>query len=249
MNRCSLCVLLVSLAFASADSLAQSSSPVDLNSSALAPHGTLPLNNMPFWHSDLFADAANLQSAAKAKGLPADSFTVSTNDHEGPATGQQIVAMYRRLACSPEVDLIAIGHPIQQLSHLTPSNKSVYTDYDFVVDQVVKNNAAAPMSPQTHIVVTRLGGVVKVTTASGPATIEMSMGFYPPLESGTTYLMFLGYVRASGGYQTGGMNGTLTAVGGQWMMARKAFSTMVVPEFSRDLLPSNIGTWLGSCTH
>ncbi len=249
MNRRSFYVLLVSLAFACVDSLAQSSSPVDLNSSALAPHGTLALNNMPFWNSDLIADAANLQNSARAKGLPADSFVVSTNDHEAPATGPLIVAMYQRLVCSAEVDLIAIGHPIQQLSHLTPSNKSVYTDYDFVVDQVVKNNAAAPLSLQEHIVVTRLGGVVNVTTAFGPATIEMNMGFYPPLETGTTYLMFLGYVRASGGYQTGGMNGTLVAVGGQWMMARKAFSKMVVPGLSRDILPSNIGTWLASCSH
>jgi hypothetical protein len=249
VDGCSFCVLLISLAFASMDSLAQSTSTVDLNSSTLAVHGTLPLNNMPFWNSDLIADATNLQSSAKAKGLPSDSVIVSADDHERPATGQQVVAMFQRLACSAEVDLIAVGHPNQQLSHLTPSNKMVYTDYDFVVDQVVKNNAAAPVSPQEHIVVTRLGGVVKVTTAFGPATIEMNIGFYPPLEAGTTYLMFLGYVRASGGYQTGGMNGTLVGMGGQWMMARKAYSTMVVPELSRDGLTANIGTWLGSCSH
>lgn len=249
MSSPSCTIPLLGILFGSAVSVAQTTNTVDLNSPALAVHGTLPLNNSPFWNSDLIADAANLQNSAKAKGLPSDSLIVSAGDHEGPATGPLIVAMYQRLACSHEVDLIATGRPIQQLSHLTPSNKMIYTDYDFVVDQVVKNNAAAPVVPQAHIVVTRLGGVVKVTTASGPTTIEMNLDFYPALEAGTTYMMFLGYVRSSGGYQTGGINGTLVAVDSQWMMARKAFRAMVVPEFSRDVLPSNITAWLASCSH
>jgi hypothetical protein len=75
----------------------------------------------------------------------------------------------------------------------------------------------------------------------------MELDEYPPLDAGTDYLIFLGYIPKSGAYQLAGPNAMLLAKAEQWMMARKAYSTLVQPELSRARLSAGIANRLKSC--
>jgi hypothetical protein len=160
----------------------------------------------------------------------------------------QITAMYQKMACA--VDAVVIGHTDLWMSHLTPSRGNIYTDYDLAVDQVLKDNAAAPLVASGHIVVTRLGGALQLPANDGTLkTVDMRLGLFPHLQVKVSYLAFLGYIPASGGYQPAGASVMLLNDNGQWMVAGKAFGNVVLPDLKVGVLENNIVSWLSTCGH
>jgi hypothetical protein len=72
-----------------------------------------------------------------------------------------VVQPYQRLAC--QADLIVVGHSNASASHLSSFGTAVYSDYDFVVERLLKGSSGAG----SDIVVTRLGGALdKVSFSS-----------------------------------------------------------------------------------
>ena len=237
--------LFCGLSFAQVQSPATS---VDLSAPALLAHGTLPQNNIPTLSSDLMDGLNRAQSFAKTKGIVSDTLIIEGNDEGVVGTSAQMTTMYKKMAC--DVAAIVIGHTNLSISHLTPSRSNIYTDYDFTVDQVVKNDAAAPMVPSSHIVVTRLGGAVQLTANDGALkTLDVRLGLFPDLQANVSYMAFLGYVPASGGYQPAGASATLLNNNGQWMVARKAFATVVLNDLKVGVLENSIPGWLSSCVN
>src|SRR5262249_34748241 len=142
----------------------------------------------------------------------AESDVAGYNDRNSTALG-----IYQRLAC--QSSLIVIGHSTVSQSHLSASETSVYTDYDFVIDQLIKDNTISPVASRPDIVVTRPGGSLAV---NGDPVSFISVGF-PALQPGSRYLIFLVYVPASKAYQPVDSYSTLVSGNeGAWLIARQS---------------------------
>ena len=98
----------------------------------------------------------------------------------------------------------------------------------------IKDNEAS--SVKQHIVLTRPGGSITLNGRHAEAKYEA----FPHLQSGASYLIFLKFVPASGGYESYGRNATLIADGDHWNVARKGLAGVHVPELS-------FPTWLSAC--
>jgi hypothetical protein len=59
-------------------------------------------------------------------------------------------------------DAVIRGKVTKKTSQITEDGAFIFTDYDIVVKEIMKNNAAAPLSSDTTITVTRPGGKVVV---------------------------------------------------------------------------------------
>ena len=66
--------------------------------------------------------------------------------------------LFQDLTC--RADLVVIGNPQKQMSHLSASRAAIYTDYDFEIDTLFR--ASLQSIPQQHIVITRPGGAPPV---------------------------------------------------------------------------------------
>jgi len=173
------------------------SAPVDLSSPALQAHASLPLNDQP--GVPLNDMLVGTQPRATALGLsndltggPIDEVVVS------PSGGPHISDIYQQRTC--KADAIIIGHITNSASHLNTSGTTVYTDYDFVLDGILKDNAQARIAPRKDIVVTRIGGSISLPNG----TITYNHGGFPPFQPTATYLVFASYIPASGGYVSNG---------------------------------------------
>jgi hypothetical protein len=219
------------------------SGAVDLSAPSLQVHATLPWNNFPTFSSDLIEVLNRAQATATEKGIASDTLIVSSNDEGQVGTRAQLIEMYRKISCF--ADAIVIGHTDVWLHHLTPSRTNIYTDYDFVVEDVVKNNGASTLYAGKRIVLTRPGGSMQLG-AGTLKTVDVQQDMYPHLQANTSYLIFLNYIPASGGYEAKGPNATFVG-NSQWTIARKSLSGVVLPELSRGVLESSITNWLRSC--
>ncbi len=137
-----------------------------------------------------------------------------------------VVQPYQRLAC--QADLIVVGHSNASASHLSSFGTAVYSDYDFVVERLLKGSSGAG----SDIVVTRLGGALD--------KVSFTSQDYPLLQAGTSYLMFLSYVPASGSYRAVDAFSSFMLVGGEWRDLRKAYTAWNVTEAS-------VRDWVALC--
>jgi hypothetical protein len=96
-----------------------------------------------------------------------------------------------------KADAVVMGTVKSQQSFLTAEGTFVFTDYDFVVDEVLKNNAILPLVSSETIVVTRPGGSLQLAGHTVRALDESLQ----PLEKAHSYLLFLNYISATGGYE------------------------------------------------
>ena len=99
-----------------------------------------------------------------------------------------------------ESDLVAIGHVVRNISASTQNEAFVFTDSEFVVDEVLKSNDASPTSRVIgvgdEVTVTAPGGSVK----SGSFRITASPSNRVPLQVGHRYLLFLAFLPNSRSY-------------------------------------------------
>jgi hypothetical protein len=149
----------------------------------------------------------------------------------GEASGSTpalITALYRKRACS--ADAIVIGHPVKWQYHLSASGTSIYGDYDFAVESMLKDTSAAPHI-KTHIVVTQPGGTMTLGTGA-ISEVKVIMESFPQLPD-QSYLILLQYIEASGTFQGVDAFATLVRSGSVWMIARKAFSALSLPLFEQ----------------
>ena len=94
-------------------------------------------------------------------------------------------------------DAVVVGTVVSKSSNLTADGAFLFTDYQVTVEEVVKDNAAAPIAPGGSIVLGREGGAVamkgRVIHAVNPDA--------PRLELDGSYLFYLKAIPATGAYR------------------------------------------------
>src|SRR5262249_10706781 len=73
----------------------------------------------------------------------------------------------------------------------------IFTEYDVSVETVLKNNPAAPVHIEDHLIYVRPGGKVNLNGRD----ITISEAVYPHLNVGSRYLLFLRYIPSTGAYR------------------------------------------------
>ncbi len=94
-------------------------------------------------------------------------------------------------------DLIAVGVTKSSASALTEDQDFIFTDWQLSLEQVLKNNPAAPVGENSEITVTRPGGTLVVNGRN----IRAIEGAFLPFHQGERYLLFLYYMPATGAYR------------------------------------------------
>lgn len=98
------------------------------------------------------------------------------------------------LSCN--ADAVIVGIVKSKTAHLTEDETFVYTEYDFSVEDILKNNSASPIEVNHKIQFTRPGGLIKLDNQ----LIRVDDKSYPALETKKKYLLFLKFVPSANGY-------------------------------------------------
>jgi hypothetical protein len=94
-------------------------------------------------------------------------------------------------------DAIVRGVVTTKISQITEDDSFVFTDYDVVVTEVLKNKATAPIETGATINVTRPGGKVLLDGIIVKATDQL----FAPFSLGREVILFLKFVPESGTYK------------------------------------------------
>ena len=100
----------------------------------------------------------------------------------------------QHLAC--ESDLVIIAKAGTGTSHPTFDQGFIYTDWQFSVRQIVKDNLKAPLHVDDVVIVTRPGGTLEIDGRKISAKLNDFRDFVP----GETLLLYLKFVPATGAY-------------------------------------------------
>jgi hypothetical protein len=94
-------------------------------------------------------------------------------------------------------DIVVIGVEESSQSFLTENQEWVFTDNVISIHEVIKDNVAHPVIPGSTIIVARSGGSLE--TPDGHHIVVVHP-VYPALQKGSTYVLALKYVTATGQY-------------------------------------------------
>lgn len=98
-------------------------------------------------------------------------------------------------------DAIIRGRVTKKVSQLTQDNTFVFTDYDIVITEVLKDNAAAPLG--ASITVTYPGGKVLLDGV----IVKARDHYFEPLPLNREVVLFLQLVKETGSYKPTGYSG------------------------------------------
>jgi hypothetical protein len=115
-------------------------------------------------------------------------------------SGETAASSDRLVTNAAQADAVVIGVVSGKTSQLTEAETFVFTDYGVNVIEVLKNNSAAPISTDSTITVTRVGGAVQLEGYVVRAVDRTAK----PLKVGGRYLLFLRYLPVTGAYITSG---------------------------------------------
>ncbi|MGH9878947.1 MAG: hypothetical protein ACRD5H_15060 [Nitrososphaerales archaeon] len=96
-----------------------------------------------------------------------------------------------------DADAVVVGAVKNKTSQLTEDEDFIFTDYEIIVEEVVKNNASDPIALNTEITVSNPGGKIQLNNRIVDAR-DLS---FPPLVIGERYLLLLKSTSISGGYK------------------------------------------------
>ncbi len=193
-------VIAVNMAIIIAGARAQTGASVaslDLNAPVLKVHATIPQMQLPQVPGGLLSDFSRAQVMASEESITSDKYVYNITEMTEALTTADVKALYRSLTCF--ADAVVVGRTTASASHLNASGTGIYTDLDFIVDSVVKNNTQSQLNASQHIVIARPGGILLIGTGS-LGTAEIRDGAYPALSEGVKYLLFLSFITESGGY-------------------------------------------------
>jgi hypothetical protein len=101
-----------------------------------------------------------------------------------------------RITCS--ANFVVVGEVKSKNSQLTEDLSFVFTDYEFTVQDVLKNDISTPIQQNAEIMVTRPGGEVLLNNKAVRALDES----FQPLKPGKKYVLFLQAIPQTGAFQT-----------------------------------------------
>jgi hypothetical protein len=103
-----------------------------------------------------------------------------------------------------ESDVVIRGKVNKKVSQVTEDDAFIFTDYDVVVTEVLKNNAISPLEVGVDMTVTRLGGKILVDGI----IVSFKDQRFLPLPLNQDVVLFLKYIPETGTYQTTQDNGS-----------------------------------------
>lgn len=139
----------------------------------------------------------------------------------------------RGLTC--KADAVVIGVVRSKASQLTEDGSFVFTDYELVAEEILKNNPAAPLQPGDNLTSTRTGGAVELNGRVIRALDQHNN----PLEIGGKYLLYLQYLPATGAYKpfSDSLNGDTFQLGGPKAIQASHKPLPLGPESAADAEP------------
>lgn len=109
---------------------------------------------------------------------------------------------FQRLTCNS--DAVVVGKVTNKNSQLSEDKKSVFTDYEFVIEKVIKDSSPLKLQNTNAITVTRSGGVVLLNNQ----LVRVFDKSYKLLEIGNKYLLFLDFIKESDSFKASDVRGT-----------------------------------------
>ena len=109
-------------------------------------------------------------------------------------TSQRRRPVFQSALC--RADAVVLGTINEKSSQFTEDGKFIFTDYQIIVDEVIKNNARSAVLASNLITATNDGGAVVLNNQTFRARQE---GFDPPLVS-KRYLLFLRFIPETDSY-------------------------------------------------
>lgn len=100
------------------------------------------------------------------------------------------------ITCDADAVVIGVIKDRSQ-SQLTEDESFIFTDYGMVIEEIIKDNSAAPLQLSSVITVSRPGGEIKLNGKSVHAIDES----FKPFEVNQQYALFLRFVPSTGGYR------------------------------------------------
>jgi len=100
-----------------------------------------------------------------------------------------------KLACDAEA--VVLGVVESKTSQLTEKGDFIFTDYDFRVQEILKNNPGAAIQSSDTIIVTRPGGSVSLKGQ----IYRVKDKSFRNLQPGKTYLLFLNFIPNTKAYK------------------------------------------------
>lgn len=144
--------------------------------------------------SEMGKQRGNTKEAGVSIGVP----TIPVVGDTPIITASQFL---RNLSC--KADAVVVGVVKSKSSHLTEDETFVFTEYDFSVQDIFKNNSASPVEVNGIIQVTRPGGLIKLDNQ----VIRVEDKSYSPLELKKQYLLFLKFIPSANGYVVSDVKG------------------------------------------
>lgn len=144
--------------------------------------------------SEMGKRKGNKKEAGVSIGIP----TIPTI---GNATELTLLNFLRELSC--KADAVVLGSIQSKSAHLTEDETFVYTEYEFLVADILKNNSTSPIETDKNIEVTRPGGLIKLDNQ----VIRLEDKSYEPLQLKNNYLLFLSFIPAANGYMVSDAKG------------------------------------------
>lgn len=221
---------------------AKHSARADLTSPSFAIHANLPQYQFPGRTLSQAVDEG--RSLAQSKGIEWQGLNlITTGSHSvGRSTEEDLKKLYADRVCKS--DTVVMGAINAQLSHPTASNTGIYTDYSFLIENILHSKPGIPIHPHNAIVVTRPGGSLQ--TAQG--MISMEIKDYPNLEQRKRHLLFLNRVKASGGFHPyDGWSTLVESTNGQWNILRPALAALPPSWLGNRNAETAIGQMAAAC--
>ena len=97
-------------------------------------------------------------------------------------------------------DLIVLAKAEAGTTHMNADRDFLYTDWNFVVEEVLKDNPKASVQPGATILVTRPGGKLQINGRM----VHAACADFEDFSSRQEYLLYLGFVPETGAYASGG---------------------------------------------
>lgn len=98
---------------------------------------------------------------------------------------------------SRDADAVVLGTIKDGTSHLTENGTFVFTDYDFLVEEVIKQDSTAEIQANSNITVTRPGGTIQLKGRIVRAK-DVSFNSFEPERR---YVLFLKRISSTGAYR------------------------------------------------
>jgi uncharacterized metal-binding protein YceD (DUF177 family) len=157
----------------------------------------------------------NKQEAGVSIGIP----MIPTVGNSSMPTASEFL---KDLSC--KADAVVVGSVVKKSAHLTDDETFVFTEYEFSVEEVLKNNLIFSIEPNKSIQVTRPGGLIKLDDQ----LIRVEDKSYQPLQIKKKYLLFLNFIPAADGY-------IVSSVKGDFILENDSFKKLSVFPLAEEL--------------